>query len=257
MKNFKWNSKKLIMLILSGFVLVSTSGCGKKVENNYQNSVIESNYYNEVIDSIKEDEGITSINNANQEKETNNNDKPSNNNEINKIELSEEDDIIIKEFNSIKANITNYLDSEDFANVKDKAKGIFINIVDFLFYDGEIKGIKFNDLTEEGKKQVLICASSIDNMITKKFPTYKEDISTTTKDAYTKASELIKKGSQNLSDFSKEKLGEDNYNAIMNAKDEIIEYSKEALDIIGDYSSKTWTTVKDKVKNWYEEFRNN
>lgn len=232
------------MVALSGFVLIGTSACNKKLENDYQSSVIESNYYNE---------DITSIDNLNKE----NTKEISNINEISKIELSEEDDIIINEFNSIKENITNYLDSDDFKDVKDKVKGLFINIVDFLFYDGEIKGIKFTDLTEEGKKQVIILAGNIDDVITKKFPNYKEDISETTKDAYTKASEIIKKGAKNFNDFSKEKLGEDNYNAITDAKDELIEYSKQALDIVGDYSSKTWITVKDKVKNWYEEFRNN
>lgn len=237
------------MLVLSGYVIMITSACNRQSENNYQDSVIESNYYNDVIEHIKEDEGITSINNANK--------RISNNSKLNEIELSEEDDIIIKEFNSIKENISNYLDSDDFRSVKDKAKGVFINIVDFLFYDGEINGIKFNDLTDEGKKQVLMLAGNIDTMITNKFPTYKEDISTTTKAAYIKAGELIKIGAKNLSEFSKEKLGKDNYNAIIDAKDEIVTYSKSALDVIGDYSSKTWITVKDKVKNWYEEFRNN
>ena len=58
-------------------------------------------------------------------------------------------------------------------------------------------------------------------------------------------------------DFSKDNLEEENYNAIKSAKDELVEYSKQAIEIIGNFSSKTWSNVKNKVKNWYEEFRNN
>lgn len=295
MKNLKLNINKIMLIAVSGFILITYTACGKKEENNYQSNVIESDYYDEVIHSIKEDEGITSVNNSktqdkNLEKNKNNNvttEKTIENskgkeqlNEENtqeqnfykktdktaenlynsgdtQVQLSKEDGIIINEFNSIKDRITNYLNSADFENFKDSAKGVFINIVDFIFYDGEIKGIKFNDLTEEGKKQVLALASSIDSMITNKYPTYKEDISTTTKDAYKKASELIKQGAKNISDFSKDKLGEENYNTIKNAKDELVEYSKQAIEIIGNFSSKTWSNVKNKVKNWYEEFRNN
>lgn len=273
MKNLKLNINKIMLIAVSGFILITYTACGKKEENNYQSNVIESDYYDEVIHSIKEDEGITSVNNSKAqdktvEKSKNNNvttetpiknskDKEQLSDENTQVQLSKEDGIIINEFNSIKDKITNYLNSEDFENFKDSAKGVFINIVDFIFYDGEIKGIKFNDLTEEGKKQVLALASSIDNMITNKYPTYKEDISTTTKDAYKKASELIKQGAKSISDFSKDKLGEENYNAIKNAKDELVEYSKQAIEIIGNFSSKTWSKVKNKVKNWYEEFRNN
>lgn len=295
MKNLKLNINKIMLIAISGFILITSTACGKKEENNYQSSVIESDYYDEVIHSIKEEEGITSVNNSktqdkNVEKNKNNNvttektienskgkeqfneentqeqnfDKKTDKTAENlynsgdtQVQLSKEDGIIINEFNSIKDRITNYLNSADFENFKDSAKGVFINIVDFIFYDGEIKGIKFNDLTEEGKKQVLVLASSIDSMITNKYPTYKEDISTNTKDAYKKASELIKQGDKSISDFSKNKLGEENYNAIKNAKDELVEYSKQAIEIIGDFSSKTWSNVKNKVKNWYEEFRNN
>ena len=241
MKNLKLNIKKIMLIAVSGFILITYTACGKKEENNYQSNVIESDYYDEVIHSIKEDEGITSVNNSKAqdktvEKSKNNNvtteppiknskDKEQLSDENTQVQLSKEDGIIINEFNSIKDKITNYLNSEDFENFKDSAKGVFINIVD--------------------------------NMITNKYPTYKEDISTTTKDAYKKASELIKQGAKSISDFSKDKLGEENYNAIKNAKDELVEYSKQAIEIIGNFSSKTWSNVKNKVKNWYEEFRNN
>ena len=149
------------------------------------------------------------------------------------------------------------MNSKEAKDDKDKAKGVFISIVDFLFYDGEIKGIKFNDLTEEGKKRVLELATDVDSFIMTKFPMYKEDIADVTKTAYIKASELIKKGANNIKEFSKEKLGEENYNAIIDAKDELVEYTKDAFEIVGNISSNLWNNAKEKIKNWYEGFRDN
>jgi len=90
-----------------------------------------------------------------------------------------------------------------------------------------------------------------------KFPNYKEDISSTVSIAYKKASELIKSGANNIKEFSKETLGEDNYNTIIGAKDELVSYTKEAIDIIGDFAGTLWDKGKGKIKNWYENFKNN
>ena len=70
-----------------------------------------------------------------------------------------------------------------------------------------------------------------------------------------KAFELIKKGAYNLSEFSKEKLGEENYNAIIDAKDEFIDYTKQAIDIIGDVGSNIFENGKEYIKNWYENLK--
>ena len=103
-------------------------------------------------------------------------------------------------------------------------KGVFISLVDFLFYDGEIKGVTFDELTSAGKEKVLQIIHSIDEKIEKKFPGYKESISETATPAFKKASELIKKGATNIKEFSKDKLGEENFNKIMESKDELVEY---------------------------------
>ena len=90
-----------------------------------------------------------------------------------------------------------------------------------------------------------------------KYPNYKEEISDVTSQAYNKASELIKKGANNIKDFSKEKLGEENYNAIIEAKDELVYYTKNAVDIVGNAISNIWNSGKSKLKSWYENLKNN
>ena len=69
--------------------------------------------------------------------------------------------------------------------------------------------------------------------------------------------EVIKKGANSVKEFYKEKLGEENYNAIIDAKGELVYYTKNAFDIVGNVTSNLWEQGKSKVKSWYEKFRNN
>lgn len=262
MKNFNINTKKAFALVLTGFILLNTCSCGKhimeedvnnsftveKSEERFEINVDESNMVENYFEQeFKQGEISEVADNKQQIEIIENND----------IIYSEEDNVIIGEFISIKNKIVDFLNSEDVEFVKNQVKGVFISIVDFLFYDGEINGIKFDDLTEVGKKKVLELVIDIDSCIVNKFPTYKEDIADITKTAYNKASELIKKGADNIKEFSKEKLGEENYNTIMDEKDDLVKYTSDALEIVGNFSSKVWNSAKEKIKNWYEGFRNN
>ena len=58
-----------------------------------------------------------------------------------------------------------------------KAKRYFITVVDFIFYDGEIKGYKWYELTTSAKAKVVYYALKIDSKIDEKFPNYKNTIS--------------------------------------------------------------------------------
>ena len=250
MKFKKINHKKIICILLSGFMVVTISGCSKtdsslnktyeknnEVQIDNQSSEADSNQtqpeFNEII--IQEEN-----NNQTNEKTTN---------------YSQNDETAIATFNNIEEKIDDILNSENVTNAKEKIKGTFITIVDFIFYDSEINGVTFDELTDSGKQKVLEIANKIDTKIESKFPNYKDTISDTTKKAFNKASELIKKGAYNLSEFSKEKLGEENYNTIINAKDEFIDYTKQAIDIIGDVGSNIFNSGKEYIKNWYENLK--
>ena len=140
---------------------------------------------------------------------------------------------------------------------KESLKSTFITIVDFLFYDATIKGVTFKELSNEGKEKVLSLANKIDVAIESKVPNYKESITNTTTKIYNKASELIKKGSSNLSDFLNEKLSEEEYNSVINAKEEIVDYTKKAASYVKDSSSKILSQSKEKLNNWYQNYKNN
>ncbi len=243
--NFKLvNHKKIVCILLSGFIIVTISGCSKT--DTSLNKTYEKN--NEITN-----EEITTSNDEQPEFNISSKEEYNENEEI--TIYSQNDETAIATFNDIEKEVDTILNSESVSNAKDKVKGTFITIVDFIFYDSEINGVTFDELTDSGKQKVLEIASKIDNKIENKFPNYKDSISDTTKKAFNKASELIKKGADNLSEFSKEKLGEDNYNAIINAKDEIIDYTKEAIEIIGEVGSNVFNSGKEYIKNWYENLK--
>ena len=258
------NKKKIIAVILSGFVLINLNGCSNTDENlkNDSNSNYEkTNYSNkkenpQIIIEQSQEENNNQGENSNIEensKPSESNIKPSLEFETDNDKFTEVDKKAIEFFNNLQDEVNNFLNSEDVNNTKDKAKGVFITIVDFIFYDSEIDGITFDQLTDNGKQKILEIAHNIDIKIENKFPNYKDTIATNTKKAFNKASELIKEGASNFKNFAKDKLGEENYNAISEAKDEFVEYTKEAIDFIGDIGS----DLLDSGKNYIIEIDTN
>lgn len=173
------------------------------------------------------------------------------------ITYTKTDNTVIEELNVIDTETEKTLNYEDESVALEKAKGIFVKLVDFAFYDGEIKGHTFKELSNDGKEKVLAIINSLDKKIDNKFPGYKDSISKTAGSALEKASEIISKGASNIADFSREKLGEENYQSILDAKDEMINYYKETSEIVKDKGSSIYSKAKDKIKEWYENFRKN
>ena len=261
--------KKFILII---FISLFLMGCTKEeklqenIEPNQNSNYSETNTNNS--ENTNNNENNIPNDSTNTEDNKTNNDNMSNNNTIsnntenvqtannNEIIYSSNDKTVISTIETIDKEVDDFLEEPETESVKDKAKGIFITLVDFLFYDGEIKGITFNELTENGKAKVLQLVNAIDEKIEKHFPGYKDTISSKTKNAFAKASEVIKKGANNVKDFTKEALGEEYYQDIINAKDDFVYYTKNALDIVGDISSSLFNSLKDKLSSWYEDFKN-
>lgn len=246
------NKKIIIISIVSGIALLLI-GC--LIGITYANKKNERvKIKEEVKKEIKEKEDnkeeikINSKPNDNENKDISNNKDTIKNDNYN-----EKDNIVIDELNNTLNNIEKSTRDENF---KDKASSTFISIVDFLFYDGTIKGISFDELTEKGKEKVLEISSKIDVKLEEKYPGYKEKISNSTSKAYQKASEIIKNGAKNINDFAKSALGDENYQAIIDAKDELVKYSKESLNYVTGAGSKVFNNTKEKLNEWYQNFKN-
>lgn len=241
------NKKIIIISIVSGIALLLI-GCligityanKKNEEAKIKEEVKEE--IKEKEDNNKEEIKIDRKLNDNENKET-----------IKNNNYNEKDNIVIDELNNTLKNIEESTQDENF---KDKASSTFISIVDFLFYDGTIKGISFDELTEKGKEKVLEISSKIDVKLEEKCPGYKETISNSTSTAYQKASEIIKNGAKNINDFAKSALGDENYQAIIDAKDELVKYSKESLNYVTGAGNKVFNNTKEKLNEWYQNFKN-
>ena len=217
----------------------------KEPENNVSSNNSDTN--NSSSSNPKPTEEVKPNNpstNTNTSTNTNSNNKENN--------LSPEDQKVIEELENLEHNVDTLL-----TNSKDDKtfKGVFISLVDFLFYDGKIKGITFAELTDQGKQKVLSIVARIDAKIEAKFPGYKEKISNKNSAAFNKISELIKKGAANVNEFAKDKLDETDYQALIDEKDELVLYTKNAFSLVKNFSTSLWHKTTTKLKEWYEKYR--
>ena len=270
MKLNKINKKGLTCILLSGFILISGCSNARKIaldskKESFEHSSFETtteSYTDDTTQATTEsytDDTTQATTESYIEDTTETTTEPyiEDTTEATTEPYTDNDNIVIDSFNSLNNKIDEFLNSDNVNDIKQTSKEIFITIVDFIFYDGEIKGVTFDQLTDSGKQRILEIASNIDNKIENKFPNYKDTISNTAKDAFNKASSLIKKGANNIKEFSKEKLGEDNYNKIIEAKNEFIFYTKNAIEIIGDFGSDIFEDGKEYIKEWYDKFKGN
>ena len=240
-------------------MVASTKGTTNNNEVEVTSGTVE--YKEEQVNSSNNDTENNKViennkTNTNSGSNSNSNESNTDNTSTSEVtEYSSNDEVVINSLESSLTKINNGSTSD--SSFSDSAKGVFVSIVDFLFYDGEINGVNFDELTDSGKQKVLEIASKVDNAIESKIPGYKETISDTASKAFNKASEVIKNGANNLNNFAREKLGEENYQSIIDAKDELVYYTKNAINFLGDVGGKVFNTVKDKLDSWYQDFKNN
>lgn len=142
-----------------------------------------------------------------------------------------------------------YSDISDDKSTLDKAKGCFITLVDFIFYDGEIKGKRFDELTSSAKAKILYYTLLVDTKIDSKWPGYKDSI-------------------QDKYDDLKEKLIAkymDLTISICSSNEKECTYAKNDFKLLKESINLTWNTLKKafsyafnkgktSLTEWYEVF---
>ena len=144
-------------------------------------------------------------------------------------------------FDQAKKEIKELIESEQVEQAKEKGKEYFITGVDFIFYDKEMNGVTFDDLTEEGKKVTLENLETIDGWIMEIAPDYKDKIS----EKYQVVKDFVSTTYYDVLESIKESLGEENYSAIQEKKNEI-----------KDSITSTKDKALEKVSEWYQNFKN-
>jgi len=161
--------------------------------------------------------------------------------DVGQNQYTEED--VVAYFENIETEVT----SGTFDNFKSKCKEYFITTVDFIFYDKEIKGYTFSELTDVAKVKIVGLALKIDSKIEEKIPNYKESISSTSGRIYTNIKEKLVTLYMDISTD----ICDNNPDGCDKAK-EIFSSVKESCKI-------GWTFIKElaisgfsKLKDWYE-----
>lgn len=145
-------------------------------------------------------------------------------------------------FSDAKRELTEYIESEDFEQLKEKGKYYVTTGIDFIFFDKEINGITFNEMTTEFKIRAMNDIASLDSAVEAYYPGYKESFSS----KYQVAAEFVSSKYIDIVDAIKEYLGDENWNALGNMKDQIF----------GDISNYTNEAIED-IKELYKSWRNN
>lgn len=157
-------------------------------------------------------------------------------------EEKSKDEIVKEFFNEQKKELNEYVNSDNVDKIKSKGKDIFVTFVDFIFYDGEIKGIKYDELSEGVKEQLYEDFCNIDELIVRYSPNYKENLS----EKYYKVKDFISPYYYSAKEKVKEALGDDNIERLESIKEN-------GKEVISDLLDKGKEKVKDKYENWRDK----
>lgn len=150
------NNFKLCAFTTS-LALVSLTGCGNIDDNVANNDVVQETVSTEVTTEVQ-----TMI----------------------------EEHPVIEHLNSNKIIIEDFIVSNDAEKIGEKGRAAFIEFADFIFYDQEIEGYKYEELDEETKSKVYSKFCYIDNLVSG----YNEDYKDSLEDKYKKVASFTSSG---------------------------------------------------------------
>ena len=189
----------------------------------------------------------------NTENNTKNESKEDNDQNSNDVNIKDNSDDNYNDSVTSEEDVVNYFEKKydevnnnSWNDVKDKAKEYFITIVDFIFYDGKIKGHTFNDLSSTAKLKIISIALKIDNKIEEYIPGYKETISSNGSKIYNNVKEKL------VTLYSTEICK--NYENGCNTAKEIFKDVKDNCKIGWDFIKKLVSSGTSKLKEWYEVY---
>ena len=253
-----------IILLFNSNSFKLNNHVNKNEETNKKETEIMEDKAND-DNSSKEQENVKVEDTSNQENSNNNSNKaPASNNEVvnnsnNNQESSsnntqnqnasketiENEDSLVAYFES-ESNLITTSNQED-SSLRLKAKTLFTNMIDFIFYGKEIKGYTFSGLTNAAKLKIIKLALTVDHKIDEYFPDYKEVI----KDKYTSMKGKLALKYLEFSASLCNSVGSDTCNQ-----------AKEDFNTMKNSFGFTWQLVKElastgssKVKELYEAWR--
>lgn len=166
------------------------------------------------------------------------------------------DDEFVNYIKNVELEVENITTQEELTVEDQKVlENTFITLTDFIFYDGEINGVTFDELTDSAKEKVLDIYQKIDSKIESKFPNYKENIASTSKNVYAN----IRKEVEELKDKYIDEYGQEKYDNLENAynegKESLKDSAKNTYETLKDVSEEFYEETKNKAENWYKNYK--
>ena len=172
------------------------------------------------------------------------------NNKDETVNITEGENAVVSYLTNLNSKLDTYNNEND-KNLREKAKDIFVTTVDFLFYDGVIKGYTFDELSLSARLKVLKIVASIDNKIDSYFPNYKDIIKEKCSNLKGKIAVLYLETTNKFC----EKVGEDTCNVAR----EDFNNMKNSFGYTWGILKEALTTSKDKLSlvlsEWYKSIK--
>ncbi len=260
----KNNKNTLIALILTIVIIIGGSFIVNALSNNNSNKIYTSKNANDKKDSneivLKEkDESSKNTNNSNaviviEDTSTSAAIEASNVGSDIVVDAStSSDNQALQYFETAESKIDSMYGNID--KIKTEGKALFVKLVDFVFYDTEINGIKFNDLSADVQTKLVAIVNSVDGKIESKIPGYKETVTDHTGKTYTYLSQKLRQGITYVDTKIGENVNPDTYAEVKQETSGVVDTIKESVGTAIDISKETLATGKEKLKKWYEGWK--
>lgn len=237
--------KKLIIIIIT---LVLITGCASELKNE-TTAINKEIKYNETESNIVIEEEVKTESLSTETLKVRDTADSSTNADIK----------IINYVNDLNNEVDELTSSEITEATKTKLKESFITLTDFIFYEGTINGITFNELSTSVKEKVIEVYETIDKKIESVWPNYKETIKSTATKIYTNLKIKTIELKDELLNKYKESIGESAYNESVQVFEDDINRLKESTQPTIDYAKEkgqeAYESIKDKASSWYENFK--
>ena len=177
----------------------------------------------------------------------------------------ESDDDLVSYMEGVQLRVNDIVAKEETSKSEENVlRNTFITLTDFIFYDGEIKGKKFSDITDSCKEKIIDIYTKIDEKIESKYPHYKENIKETGKKVYTGAVEKAKEIKEGIVQKYRDYVGEERYNNTAEVFEDDKQNVKDVYEVYKPYieegkekAKSGIEKAKEKLNEWYQNYKEN
>lgn len=162
----------------------------------------------------------------------------------------EKEEGVVAHFEALELSLANSED-ENIPSVRERAKNVFTETVDFLFYGSTINGYTFESLTTKTKLKIIEIALKIDNKIDAHFPNYKDNLKEKMANLKGSAALLYLETTANMCKSIGESACEEARNNFRNMKNSF----GFTWNIIKEAATNASTSLKTILSEWYQSIK--